>query len=251
MVRRLVLQAGRRRHGDRAGRADDRADAAVHPAVDEVDRGPAGGIHDRLPAARDADDRRVLRARPGAVLRLLRRRPDPDVPDHRRLGRQEPALRRVQVLPLHAARLAAAAGRADLHVDRRRHDGCRGAAGGLATRDGRAAVPAGSADLAVAGLLRLVRGEAADVAGAHLAAGCARRGADGGLGRAGGRAAEDGRLWLPAVLAADVPGCVAAVPAADVRARRSSRSSTPRWSPSGRPTSRSWWPIRRSRTWAS
>ncbi len=38
--------------------------------------------------------------------------------------------------------------------------------------------PAGDADLAVAGLLRLVRGEDADVAGPHLAARRARRGAD-------------------------------------------------------------------------
>jgi NADH-quinone oxidoreductase subunit M len=42
------------------------------------------------------------------------------------------------------------------------------------------------ADLAVARLLRLLRGEDADVAGAHLAAGRARRGADGRLGHPGG-----------------------------------------------------------------
>ena len=220
VVWRFVLQAGRRRSCDLAGRADDRADAAVHPAVDHVDQDSAGGIHDRLPDPRDADDRRVLRARPRAVLRVLRRRPDPDVPDHRRVGRQEQAVRRVQVLPLHAARIAAAAGRAGLHVDRRRHDGCGGSAGRAAARNRGAAIPAGSADLAVAGVLRVVRGEAADVAGAHMVARCARRGADGWLGGAGGRAAEDGRLRLPAVLAADVPGSVDAVPAADVCAER-------------------------------
>jgi NADH-quinone oxidoreductase subunit M len=38
----------------------------------------------------------------------------------------------------------------------------------------------------VAGLLRLVRGEDADVAGAHLASRCARRGADGRIGDPGG-----------------------------------------------------------------
>ena len=43
------------------------------------------------------------------------------------------------------------------------------------------------ADLAVARLLRLVRGEDADVAGAHLAARRACRGADGGLGDPGRR----------------------------------------------------------------
>ena len=54
-------------------------------------------------------------------------------------------------------------------------------------------------------LLRLVRGEAADVAGAHLVAGRARGGADGGLGHPGGDPLEDGRLRLPALLGADVP----------------------------------------------
>ena len=56
-------------------------------------------------------------------------------------------------------------------------------AGGLA--------PAG--DLPVP--LRGVRGEAADVAGAYLAARRAHRGADGGERAAGGRAAQDGRVW--------------------------------------------------------
>ncbi len=53
-----------------------------------------------------------------AVLRVLRGDADPDVPDHRRLGRPEPRLRGGQVLPLHAAGLAADAGRADLPVQR-------------------------------------------------------------------------------------------------------------------------------------
>jgi hypothetical protein len=56
------------------------------------------------------------RARRRAVLRLLRGLADPDVHHHRRLGRTEPGLRGLQVLPLHAARLAADAGRADLAV---------------------------------------------------------------------------------------------------------------------------------------
>ena len=47
VVRRLGLQAGRRRHGDLADRADDRADAALHPAVDEVDREAGRRLHDR------------------------------------------------------------------------------------------------------------------------------------------------------------------------------------------------------------
>ena len=84
------------------------------------------------------------------------------------------------------------------------------------------------ADVAVARVLRLVRGEAADVAGAHLAARRARRGADRRLGDPGGDPAEDGRLRLPALLAADVP---AGEPRSSRRwcsRCRSSPSSTPR-----------------------
>ena len=47
------------------------------------------------------------------------------------------------------------------------------------------AIPVVDADMAVARLLRLLRGEDADVAGPHLAARRARRGADGGLGHPG------------------------------------------------------------------
>ena len=79
-------------------------------------------------------------------------------------------------------------------------------------------VPRRHAVVAVARLLRLVRREDADVAGAHLAAGRARRGADGGLGDPGGDPAEDGRLRLPALLAADVPDGEPGVRAAGVRA---------------------------------
>jgi NADH-quinone oxidoreductase subunit M len=57
----------------------------------------------------------------------------------------------------------------------------------------------GHADAAVAGLLRLLRGEDADVAGAYLAARCPCAGADRRLGDPGGGAAEDGRLRLPAL----------------------------------------------------
>ena len=64
--------------------------------------------------------------------------------------------------------------------------------------------PVGDADLAVAGLLRQLRGEDADVAGPHLAAGRPCGGADRRLGDPGRHPAEDGRLRLPALLAADV-----------------------------------------------
>ena len=151
-------------------------------------------VHGRLPDPVGPDDRRVLRARRRAVLRVLRGHADPDVPDHRHLGRPEQDLRGLQVLPVHAARLAADAGRAGLPVHQvgrqLRHPDLAQAA----------AVGAG-ADPAVLRLLRGLRGQGADVAGAHLAARRARRGAHRRLRRAGRHHAEAGRLRLPALLA--------------------------------------------------
>ncbi len=57
-------------------------------------------------------------------------------------------------------------------------------------------------------LLRLLRGEDADVAGSYLASGRARSGADGRLGHPGGRAAEARRLRPDPLLARHVPGCL-------------------------------------------
>src|SRR3989338_3233535 len=62
------------------------------------------------------------------------------------------------------------------------------------------------ANAAVPCLLRLFRGEDADVAGAYVVARCPRSGPHGWLCRAGGDHAEDGRLWLPALQPADVSG---------------------------------------------
>ena len=67
-------------------------------------------IHDRVLAAGNADAGRVHGAGPRAVLPLLRGWPDPDVPDHRYLGRGEPDLCVVQVLPLYLPRLCSDAG---------------------------------------------------------------------------------------------------------------------------------------------
>src|SRR3546814_18855673 len=64
--------------------------------------------------------------------------------------------------------------------------------------------------MAVACVLRIVRGQDADVAGPYLAARRACRSADRRLGDPGGRAAEAGRLWLHPLFAADVPGSVGA-----------------------------------------
>ncbi len=62
------------------------------------------------------------------------------------------------------------------------------------------------ADPALPRVPRRLRGQGADVAGAHLAARRARRGADRRLDRAGGDHAEARRLRLPALLAADRAG---------------------------------------------
>ena len=87
----------------------------------ECDRDPRRRIHDRLPGAGNHDDRRVLRPRSGAVLCAVRGRPDPDVPDHRHLGRQAARLCQLQILPLHLRRLGADAARDHEHVLVRRH----------------------------------------------------------------------------------------------------------------------------------
>ena len=94
--------------------------------------------------------------------------------------------------------------------------------------------PPEAQSVAVPGVPRVVRGEAADVAGAHLAARRARAGADRGFGDPGGRAAEARRLWLRALFAADVSG-----------GRRTSSSG---WCAG----SRWWrWSTRRSSRWCS
>ena len=96
--------------------------AVLHRRELGLDRDPRQGIHDRVPGARDADDRHLLGARSRAVLPVLRGRPDPDVPDHRRLGRPAARLCELQVLPLHAARLGADAARHHGDVLEGRHD---------------------------------------------------------------------------------------------------------------------------------
>src|SRR6201999_3387701 len=73
-------------------------------------------------------------------------------------------------------------------------------------------------DLAVAGLLRLLRGEDADVAGAYVVARRPRRGADRRLGDPGGHPAEARRLRLHALQPADVPSGLASVRAAGLLA---------------------------------
>ena len=173
------------------------------------DRGKGGAVHGRLPDHVGPDERHLQRPRRGAVLRLLRGLADPDVHHHRRLGRAEPRLCGLQVLPLHAARLAADAGRADLPVPR------SPAAASTCSTGTSCRIEHDAADPAVPRLPRRLRRQGADVAGAYLVAGRPRRGAHRRLGGAGGDHAEARRLRLPAVLAADRAGCQPVSGAAD------------------------------------
>ncbi|VWX62279.1 hypothetical protein VARIO8X_60140 [Burkholderiales bacterium 8X] len=161
-------------------------------------------VHGRVPDPLGSHDRHLLGARWPAVLRVLRGHADPDVPHHRDLGRAEQDLRGVQVLLVHAPRLAPDAGRADLPVQQVRRQLRHPDLAQTAARLERA-------DLPLLRLLRGFRGQGADVAGTHLAARRTRRGADRRLGGAGGHHAEARRLRLPSLLDADRAGCLARV----------------------------------------
>ena len=108
------------------------------------------------------------------------------------VGRTEPGLRGLQVLPLHADGLAADAGGLHLPVER---------LGRLVRHPVLAPAQArpDAADPDLRGAAGGLRRQGADVAGAHLAAGRPRRGAHGRLHRAGRDHAEAGRLRLPAL----------------------------------------------------
>ena len=92
--------------------------------------------------------------------------------------------------------------------------------GGLVRGAGpaRAAVGADRAEAGVRGVPGRVRGEGADVAGAHLAAGCARGGTDRGLGDPRRDHAQARRIRLRALQPADRAGCERGAGDADDRA---------------------------------
>ena len=169
------LRARRRRHLDRADRADRVHDRAGRDRLVGSDRGARRAVHGRDARARRPADRRVRGDRCAAVLRVLRRHADSDVHHHRHLGRPAARLCDAEVLHLHVPRLDLHAGRADLpaHEDRRFLAGVVRARGPRHARAG----------LAVLRVPDRLRDQGADVAGAHLVAGCARRGADRRLGR--------------------------------------------------------------------
>jgi len=115
----------------------------------------------------------------GALLRLLRGDADPDVPGHRRLGRAQPGLCGSQVLPVYAARVASDVD-AFLYLYNK-------SGGSFAVLDyHKLPLPLNAQILLFIAFLMASRWSA-NVARAHLAPGRARRGADQGLGCAGGR----------------------------------------------------------------
>ena len=97
-------------------------DAAVHPRVVDQHPEPRARVYGGVPADGNADARRFREPRPVPVLCVFRRRPDPDVPDHRHLGRRASHLRELQVLPLHTARLGADDAGDAVHGWRRAYD---------------------------------------------------------------------------------------------------------------------------------
>ncbi len=108
-----ALSRGHRRHQPLAGHADHLHHADRHPLHLERGREDGEGIHD-LPAAPGSRHARHLHLpRSLPLLHLLGDHADPDVPDHRRLGREGEDLRDGQVLHLHHARLGPHAGRPD------------------------------------------------------------------------------------------------------------------------------------------
>ncbi len=193
------------------------------------------GIHDRVSSYGNVDGRNFLRARLYSVLRVLRGCAGPDVFYHRDLGRRKPYLFRVQVFSVYVPGFGidAAGGHRGLSADR--VDRYR-----ICAEPHQFVLPR-SAEMAVAGVLRVVCGQGADVAGAYLAPRCPCRGAYCGLGAPRRHPVEDGRLWLLAVFAAAVSARFVLFHAADLHPERNrgdlylaGRASPDRYEKAGR-----------------
>jgi hypothetical protein len=191
-------------HIIRSGQLDaaDHPDNVHHSAGDPgrlgSDPEKSRAVHGCVPDHGRFHDRCIRGAGLDAVLRVLGRHADPDVPDHRHLGRRAPGVRNPEVLHLHLHRLGVHAGVTDLHV-----------LPGWQLRDPGYAEPQTRHDRADADLPVVpdgVRGQGADVAGAHVVAGCARGSADRRFGDPGGDHAENRRLRFPAFQPADHAG---------------------------------------------
>ena len=189
------------------------------------------------------------RAGPVPVLRVLGGDADPDVPDHRHLGRRAAHLRDAEVRAVHGVRLDPDAGRG--HLSR-----LFAAAGHrrvvvLVRRPVPAPAAARCPGLAAGGIRAVIRDQGADRAAAYVAARCARRGAHRGFGDPGRRAAENGHLRLHQARLPAVPaGGQRRSRLGDAGGGRSASSTAPAWRWC-RPTSRRSLPTRRSATSAT
>ena len=197
--------------------------------------------------ARGRSHRRVRRARPHLVLRVLGGRAHPDVLPDQRLGRTEPRLRRGEVLPLHAGGLAR---------DARRHhhavpgDRCRELRHDRDPRRGcRARRPAS-------------RPPSSSRSPSRSPSRCRCSRSTPGCPTRTSRRPPPSRCCSPACCSRWGPTASCASDRRCYRrgsrrsptsspSSRSSRSSTARRSRSCRPTSRSSWRTRRCRTWAT
>ena len=199
------LQLRRGRHRRAAALPHDVPRRDRHHRQLELRQGPRDGLLRLAAAAAGGHGRRVLRHRPLPLLRVLGGHARADVLHHRHLGRAAAHLRGHQVLPVHAGRQPAHAGRH--HRGRVLRAGQHGRRPHLRHPGAQPpGLPVPPAVLGVPRLLRGLRHQGADVPAAHLAAGRARRGAHGRLGDPRRRPAEDGRLRHPALLPALLPG---------------------------------------------
>lgn len=112
-----------RRHLAPPSRADRAADLPLRaPQLLQAPRRPLPeGLRRARPPPRVRHPRDLRRPRPAAVLPGLRDGPHPDVLPHRPLGRRPEAARRLEVHPLHAARLRDHAAGAAPHRTGERH----------------------------------------------------------------------------------------------------------------------------------
>ena len=199
------LCRGRRRHLALAGAADDAADAGCDPGVMELDPQAPEGIHHGHAGHGVGHDRCVPGDGPGALLCIFRADAFADVPDHRRVGREEPNLCGHQVFSIHHRRLASHAPRHHLsRIPAGPSDAWRRAD----VRDHaalRTLAPASHSDDPLLCVRPGVRHQGSALPPAHLAAGRARRGPHGRVDHSGRRHAENGDVRLPPFCAAVLP----------------------------------------------
>ena len=168
----------------------------------------AEGVHRLVPDARGRHHGDLPLPRPHRVLRLLGAAARPDVLPHPGMGERAPRVRGDEVLHLHRGRVRRSCSR------RRSCSGSCTRATPASSRSTTACSRSGTGSSGTTELLAVprvhgrVRDQGAAVPVPHVAARRAHRGADRGLGRAGRRDHEDGRLRLRAVLVRAVPAGV-------------------------------------------